>query len=94
MLPVDTNTNDGNIFFNSSGNASLSKAGSGDGLTGIILGLLARGYNPPQAALIGVYIHGYAAELLTKKKSMESILIRDVIETLPKAFKKLEKLAQ
>ena len=82
---------DGNVFFNSSGNAGLAKGGSGDGLTGIILGLLARGYNVPQAALIGTFIHGFAADLLLKKNSMESILISDVIDKLPVAFKKLEK---
>lgn len=81
---------DGNVFFNSSGNAGMAKAGSGDGLTGIILGLLSRGYNAPQAALIGTFIHGYAADMLLKKKSMESILISDVIDQLAKAFKKLE----
>lgn len=84
---------DGSVFFNSSGNPGLAKAGSGDGLTGIILGLLARGYNPPQAALIGTYIHGMAADLCVKKKSMESLLISDVIEKLPSAFKKLESLS-
>jgi hydroxyethylthiazole kinase-like uncharacterized protein yjeF len=81
---------DGNLFFNSSGNAGLAKGGSGDGLTGIILGLLSRGYSPPQAALIGTYVHGFAADLLLKKRSMESSLISDVIDQLPKAFKKLE----
>lgn len=82
---------DGNVFFNSSGNPGLAKAGSGDGLTGIILGLLARGYTAPQAALIGTYVHGLAADLCVKKSSMESLLISDVIEKLPRAFKKLEK---
>ena len=82
---------DGNVFFNASGNAGLAKGGAGDGLTGIILGLLARGYNAPQAALIGTFIHGYAADLFVKKKSKESLLISDVIEQLPKAFKRLEK---
>lgn len=82
---------DGNVFFNSSGNAGLAKGGSGDGLTGVILGLLARGYNAPQSALIGTFMHGYAADLCIKKKSMESLLISDVIEQLPKVFKKLEK---
>lgn len=81
---------DGNIFFNSSGNPGLAKGGSGDGLTGIILGLLARGYNAPQSALIGTFIHGYAADLCIKKKSKESLLISDVIEQLPRAFRKLE----
>ena len=81
---------DGNVFFNSSGNAGLAKGGTGDGLTGIILGLLSRGYNAPQSALIGTFIHGFAADLCVKKKSMESLLISDVIAQLPKAFKKLE----
>jgi len=82
---------DGNIFFNSTGNAGLAKGGSGDGLTGIILGLLSRGYNAPQAALIGTYVHGFAADLCVNKKSVESLLISDVIAMLGKAFKKLEK---
>lgn len=81
---------DGSVFFNSSGNAGLAKAGSGDALTGIILGLLARGYTAPKAILIGLFVHGYAADMCVKKKSMESLLITDVIEQLPKAFKKLE----
>lgn len=81
---------DGNVFFNSTGNPGLAKGGSGDGLTGIILGLLARGYNAPQASLIGTFIHGFAADLFTRKKSEESLLVSDVIDLLPKAFKKLE----
>ncbi len=81
---------DGNVFFNSSGNSALAKGGSGDGLTGIILGLLSRGYSAPQAALIGTFVHGFAADLCVRKKSRESILISDVIAQLGKAFKKLE----
>jgi NAD(P)H-hydrate epimerase len=81
---------DGTVFFNSSGNPGLAKGGSGDGLTGIILGLLSRGYSAPKAALIGTFVHGYAADMCLKKKSMESLLIRDVINELPNAFKKLE----
>lgn len=81
---------DGHVFFNSTGNAGLAKGGSGDGLTGIILGLLCRGYSEAKAALIGTFIHGFAADLCIKKKSMESLLISDVIDVLGKAFKKLE----
>lgn len=80
---------DGNVFFNSTGNAGLAKGGSGDTLTGIILGLLARGYTPPQAALIGVYVHGSAADSALKKIHIESLLATDVIAKLPKAFEKL-----
>jgi ADP-dependent NAD(P)H-hydrate dehydratase / NAD(P)H-hydrate epimerase len=81
---------DGNFFFNSSGNPGLAKGGSGDALTGIILGLLTRGYNAPQSALIGTFIHGYAADLCLKKNNVESLLISDVISMLPKAFRKLD----
>ena len=85
-------TPDGNTFFNSTGNAGLAKGGSGDTLTGIILGLLARGYNAPQAALIGVYVHGLAADICVKKINIESLLASDVIEKLPKAFDKMYKI--
>jgi len=81
---------DGSSYFNSSGNSGLAKGGSGDALTGIITGLIARGYTAPKAALIGVYIHGYAADLATKKISKESVLASDVIDRLGKAFLKLE----
>jgi NAD(P)H-hydrate epimerase len=82
---------DGNIFFNSTGNPGMAKGGSGDALTGIILGLLARGYNAPQAALIGAYVHGLAGDLCANEMSMESILASDIIEKLPLAFLSLER---
>lgn len=81
---------DGNLFFNSTGNPGLAKAGSGDGLTGVILGLLCRGYTAPQAALLGVYVHGLAADRMVRTSSHESLLISDVIGELPEAFKELE----
>jgi ADP-dependent NAD(P)H-hydrate dehydratase / NAD(P)H-hydrate epimerase len=78
---------DGNLFFNSSGNAGLAKGGTGDALTGIILGLLASGYNAPQSALIGVYVHGLAADLVAHEAGQESILAGDVVRSLPHAFR-------
>lgn len=78
----------GKVYFNSTGNPALAKGGSGDVLTGIITGLIARGYEPEQACVIGVYIHGYAADLCIKKQSMESVLASDLITQLGKAFKK------
>jgi len=80
---------DGNVFFNSSGNSGLAKGGSGDALTGIITGLLARGYAPNHAAILGVYLHGFAADLTLIKNHSESVLISDIIEKLPKAFQKI-----
>jgi NAD(P)H-hydrate epimerase len=82
-------THCGEVFVNNTGNAGLAKGGSGDALSGIICALLAQGYKPFDAARIGVYIHGLAADIALNKQSMESMLITDVIDCLGSAFKKL-----
>lgn len=79
----------GKVYFNSTGNPALAKGGSGDVLTGIITGLIARGYEPEQACVIGVYVHGYAGDLCIKKQSQESVLASEVIAQLGKAFRKI-----
>jgi NAD(P)H-hydrate epimerase len=81
---------DGSSYFNSSGNAGMAKGGSGDVLTGIILGLLARGYTAPKSALIGVFVHGLAADIAIENSSMESLLASDLIDYVGKAFYRLE----
>jgi hydroxyethylthiazole kinase-like uncharacterized protein yjeF len=77
-------------FENTTGNAGLAKGGSGDALTGIITALLAQGYKPFNAAKLGVFIHGLAADITLETQSTESMLITDVIENLGKAFKKIQ----
>jgi len=78
---------DGNIFMNTTGNQGMATAGSGDVLTGILLGLLAKGYLPEDAAKLGVYLHGLAGDLSLEKQSHESLIASDIIENLGKAFK-------
>ena len=56
-------------YINLSGNSGIATAGSGDVLTGIILGLLAQGVEPYEAATLGVYIHGLAGEAAAAKKT-------------------------
>ena len=73
---------DGNLYFNSTGNQGMATAGSGDTLTGIITGLLAQGYLPLIAALIGVYFHGKAGDDAVKQKSYSSLIATDIIEKL------------
>lgn len=77
---------DGKAFFNSTGNAGMAKGGSGDVLTGIITALLAQGYAPHEAAVLGVYLHGLAGDLAVQDISMESLLPTDLVEKLPQAF--------
>lgn len=76
----------GRLFFNSSGNPGMATAGSGDVLTGIILGLLAQGISPENAALAGVYLHGLAGDLAAFKNSEFSLVAGDIIEFLGEAF--------
>jgi len=81
---------EGKGYFNNTGNAGLAKAGSGDVLTGMISSLLAQHYSPLQAALLGVYLHGLAADLALENQSTESLLATDVIDAIGKAFNYLK----
>lgn len=78
------------IFINPTGNAGMATAGSGDVLTGIVLGLLARGYNAQEACLMGVFLHGYAGDIAAEQLGMESMMASDIFTYLPMAFKKIE----
>ena len=79
-------TPEGECWYNMTGNAGMAKGGAGDVLTGIITGLLAQGYEPHQAAIFGVYIHGLAGDLAAKELSQEALIAGDIIEYLGKAF--------
>ncbi|MGN6212465.1 NAD(P)H-hydrate dehydratase [Parafilimonas sp.] len=76
----------GKGWFNTTGNAGLAKGGSGDILTGIITALLAQKYSPFEAALMGVYLHGLAADITLETQSQESMLATDVVNSLGAAF--------
>jgi len=80
---------DGTCFFNSTGNAGMATAGSGDVLTGIILALLAQGYPPKNAAIMGVFIHGLAGDKALNNESEETIIASDIISNLGHAFKSI-----
>ncbi len=72
----------GEIHFNSTGNSGMATAGSGDVLTGIILGFLSQGYTPEQAGIQGVYEHGLAGDRAAKNRSERSMTASDIIENL------------
>lgn len=61
----------GRTYVNTSGNAGMATGGAGDVLTGMIVGLLAQGYPPDQAALMGVYLHGRAGDLAKDAEGAE-----------------------
>lgn len=86
---TSTSTPSGQVFFNSTGNAGMATAGSGDVLTGIILGLLAQGYSPEAAAILGVYIHGHAGDIGLERDSLQSLLASDIIDHIGEVFMEL-----
>jgi NAD(P)H-hydrate epimerase len=87
-------TNGTESYLNTTGNAGLAKAGSGDALTGMITSFLAQGYSVFDAAIMSVYLHGLAADIALTDQSMESMLITDVIACFGKAFKEVLKQEQ
>jgi len=77
------------VYLNTTGNQGMATAGSGDVLTGILLGLLTKGYTPEHAAKLGVFLHGLAGDFALEQQSFESLIASDIIENLGKAFKVL-----
>lgn len=73
-------------YVNQTGNSALSKAGSGDVLSGIIGSLIGQGMNAFDAACAGAWIHGKAGELAGEKLGKRSVLARDVIGNLNSAL--------
>ncbi len=78
---------DGRCFFNSTGNPGMGTGGSGDVLTGMILGWLAQNYSPLHSCLLGVYLHGRAGDLAANRKGFEGLIASDIIDMIPKAIK-------
>ena len=65
----------------------MATAGSGDVLTGIIVSLLAQGFSPFQAAVLGVYVHGLAGDIAAHDQGQYSMIASDIIEHLPHAIR-------
>lgn len=80
---------DGKVYINSSGTPALATPGSGDVLTGIITGLIAQGYTPETAAIIGVYIHGVAGEICAAEHGTYGVSADDVAGSVGRAIKSI-----
>jgi ADP-dependent NAD(P)H-hydrate dehydratase len=78
------------IYVNTTGNAALATAGSGDVLTGMITSLLAQSYKPIDAAIVGVYLHGLTADIALPETGYQSFIASDIIANIGKAYLSLE----
>lgn len=74
------------LYTNNTGNPGMATAGSGDVLSGIISSLLYR-LDPFDAAKVGVYIHGLAGDIGSKKMTEESLIATDIIDNIHEVFK-------
>jgi NAD(P)H-hydrate epimerase len=78
---------EGDVYFNSTGNPGMATGGSGDVLTGMIASLLAQGYDPADAAVAGVYLHGLAGDVALRIHSEESVIAGDILMNIGRAFR-------
>ncbi|MCL4117456.1 UNVERIFIED_CONTAM: hypothetical protein GTU68_034414 [Idotea baltica] len=80
---------DGELYFNNTGNSGMATGGSGDVLTGMITGLLAQGYTPKEACILGVYLHGMSGDLAKEDLGDMSLMAQDLITYLPLALNRI-----
>ncbi len=84
-------TPNGDCYFNTSGNPGMATAGMGDVLTGMILALLAQGYDSIDAAMLGVYLHGLSGDIAVANKGERSLIASDVVDFIGDSWEKLLK---
>ena len=82
-------TPEGKLYFNPTGNPGMATGGSGDVLTGILLGLVSQGYSQEDACKLGVYIHGLAGDIVAEEMTEIGMTAHDIINALPIAWKKM-----
>jgi len=80
---------DGRVWVNPTGNSGLATGGSGDTLTGIIASLIGQGLAPAEAARLGVYLHGEAADRVAAARGRFGYSPSDVISALPETIQAL-----
>ncbi|MGL4798362.1 MAG: NAD(P)H-hydrate dehydratase, partial [Cellulosilyticaceae bacterium] len=77
---------EGRVLVNTTGNTGLAKGGSGDVLMGMITGFLAQKVTGVEAAALGVYAHGKAAEIGSEQKGCYSLLPHELCTFVEKLF--------
>jgi hydroxyethylthiazole kinase-like uncharacterized protein yjeF len=88
-VPTVIATPNGEAYLNITGNSGLASGGTGDVLTGTIAGFIAQGLSVKNAAILGVFVHGLAGDLVAEKKGNAGMIAGDVIEHLPIAIRQL-----
>ena len=72
-------------------NPGLATGGTGDVLSGVIVSLLAQGLHPPDAAAVGVWLHGAAGEAVADRMGQAGLAASDLLDALPPAMAELRR---
>jgi hydroxyethylthiazole kinase-like uncharacterized protein yjeF len=80
-------------YVNHTGNSSLSKAGAGDVLSGMIGTLLAQKMTPFDAACLAAHLHGRAGEIVGGQLGQRSVLAMEVADAIPETLAQHEREA-
>ena len=88
--PTVVFTPDGFTWINSTGTLGLAAGSTGNVLTGIIAGLLAKGLKPDIASILAAFLHGLAADIGVIELPKHTIIAGDLIKYIPEAIKYLK----
>lgn len=80
----------GRVCVNPTGNPGMATGGSGDILTGLLVGLLAQGIETTAAAGLGVYLHGLAGDLAAAELGEAPLIARDILQHFSAALLRLK----
>ncbi len=80
----------GEVYINTTGNAGLATAGTGDVLTGLIAGFAAQGLYPTDAAIVGCYLHGLAGDFARDDMTELSMNAGSVIQYMPQTIQYIQ----
>jgi ADP-dependent NAD(P)H-hydrate dehydratase len=75
-------------YINTTGNPGMGSGGTGDVLAGLLGAMLAQRFDPFDAAVLGVYLHGLAGDLARDRVGEVSLIATDVLESLPEAIRR------
>jgi|TARA_Y100000310_G_C20587184_1_gene766068 NAD(P)H-hydrate epimerase len=84
---VDTIISKENIYFNKTGNAGMTKGGTGDVLAGLAAGFLAQNKSLLQSAINAAYFNGLIGDILLKKKKGFTYLASDMVEEIKRVLR-------
>ncbi len=79
---IDVIISQNKIFYNKTGNAGMTKGGTGDVLAGLCAGFLAQSKDLLQSAVNAAYFNGLIGDILLKKKKGFTYLASDMVEEI------------